>query len=90
VRVIREIKTGRWIRGVAARIDPEGADFPIGGHGTNQEKQREQAAEEQEEAEPPAAALFRFLGSRGKQPHLRSTLTRANYSPSFARVATIE
>jgi hypothetical protein len=90
MRVVREIEAGCRIRGIAARVDPEGADFPIGGHRANQEKQREQAAEEQKEAESPTAALLRLPGSRGKQSHLRPTLLRANYSPSFAGVAPIE
>jgi hypothetical protein len=90
VWIVREIEACRRIGGIAGRVDPEGADLPIGWHGANQEKQREQAAEEQKEPEPPPAALFRLPGTRGKQPHLRPTLPGTNYGPSFARVAEIK
>jgi len=61
VRVIREVDARRRVRGAAAGIDAEWADFPVGGNRPNHEEDKDQSAEEEQEAEPPPAATVPFI-----------------------------
>jgi hypothetical protein len=56
VRVVREVDARRRVGRASAGIDPERADFPIGGNRPNHEEDKDQGGGEEQEAEPPPTA----------------------------------
>jgi hypothetical protein len=64
MRIIREVEACLRVSGIAADIDPERPDLPVGGNRAHQEEDEDQAGEEQQESKPPAPTAFLFA-SRG-------------------------
>ncbi len=85
MRVVGEVKAGVRGRGVAAGIDLERSDLPIGRDRAYQEEESDERGEEEQEAAAAAPALlFRGIRRQAGDTHLRSTLARSNYGASFA------
>ncbi len=60
MRIIREVQACLRVSGVAANVDPERTDLPVGGNRAHQEEDEDQAGEEQQESKPPAPTAFLF------------------------------